>query len=159
MINTIRHFVNSTLEKTHLVEQRELIIYLFVGGGTTVVDWVLYTLFVLFIPPIGTQFFIRVSPNIVAYSVSWFGAVIFAYVLSRLFVFESKNERIVLEILKFVSSRVITLFISIIGDAFFCGEFALVPVNNPFIIKIGVSIIVIVLNYVSSKIFVFRKVT
>ena len=137
----------------HLTKYKEKILYLFVGGGTTVVDWVIFTIFALFVPPVGGEFVQKISPNILAYSIAWLGAVIFAYVLSRLFVFEQTGEKIPTQFLKFVGSRVLTLILSIVGDMLLSGLLKM----NPFIAKLIISVAVIIINYITGKFLVFRK--
>ncbi len=156
MIEKIRNAVDKIFNKLHLLKYKELILYLFIGGGTTVVDWVLYTLFVLFIPPINLERVNQISPNIIAYCFSWAGAVLFAYIFSRLFVFESNNN-IASEFVKFVLSRFLTLVISILGDMLLCGKLAVIPIGNPFIAKAVISVMVIIINYITSKLLVFKK--
>lgn len=153
MVNKLRAFIDKVLTKMHLIKYKELILYLFVGGGTTAVDWVIFTLFSLFVPPVGDGFILRISPNIIAYSVAWLGAVIFAYVMSRLFVFEQTGEKIIPQFAKFFVSRIATLALSIVGDIILCGVLDM----NKFIAKLIISIAVIVINYVTSKLIVFKK--
>jgi len=153
MIEKLRGFIDKVLTKLHLIKYKELILYLIVGGGTTVVDWIIFTVFALFVPPIGGEFVRKISPNILAYAVAWLGAVIFAYILSRLFVFEQTGEKITTQFPKFFGSRVMTLVISIVGDIILSGLLDM----NPFIAKAIISIAVIILNYVTSKLLVFKK--
>jgi len=153
MVNKLRAFIDKVLTKMHLIKYKELILYLFVGGGTTAVDWVIFTLFSLFVPPVGDGFILRISPNIIAYSVAWLGAVIFAYVMSRLFVFEQTGEKIIPQFAKFFVSRIATLALSIVGDIILCGVLDM----NKFIAKLIISIAVIIINYVTSKLIVFKK--
>ena len=155
MVEKLRAFIDRLFEKMHLSKYKEKILYLIVGGGTTVVDWVIFTIFALFVPPLGSEgdFVRRISPNILAYSIAWLGAVIFAYVLSRLFVFEQTGERIPTQFLKFIGSRVLTLILSILGDMLLSGVLKM----NPFIAKAIISIAVIIINYITGKFLVFRK--
>ena len=153
MVNKLRAFIDKVLTKMHLIKYKELILYLFVGGGTTAVDWVIFTVFALFVPPVGDGFILRISPNIIAYSVAWLGAVIFAYIMSRLFVFEQTGEKIIPQFFKFFVSRIMTLALSIVGDIILCGVLDM----NKFLAKVIISVAVIVINYVTSKLIVFRK--
>lgn len=157
MTQKLRALIDKILTALHLIKYKEQILYLAVGGGTTVVDFIVYTLFVLFVPPVGGEFIQRISPNILSYAVAWFVAVIFAYVFSRLFVFEETGEKVLPQFLKFFGSRVITLAISIVGDIVLCGDYALVPVKNPFLAKIIISVAVVIINYITSKLLVFNR--
>ena len=153
MVNKLRAFIDKVLTKMHLIKYKELILYIIVGGSTTVVDWVIFTVFALFVPPVGDGFILRISPNIIAYSVAWLGAVIFAYIMSRLFVFEQTGEKIIPQFAKFFVSRIMTLALSIVGDIILCGVLDM----NKFVAKVIISVAVVVINYITSKLLVFRK--
>lgn len=153
MVEKLRKFIDKILTALHLIKYKEIILYLIVGGGTTVVDWVIFTVFALFVPPVGGEFVQKISPNILAYSIAWFGAVIFAYVLSRLFVFEQTGEKIIPQFAKFFVSRIMTLVLSIVGDILLSGLLKM----NPFIAKAIISVAVIIINYITGKFLVFRK--
>ncbi len=157
MIKLINKIVDAVLGFLHFTKFKEQIMYLGVGVLTTVVDWVIYTIFVLFVPSVGGEFLQKISPNILSYSIAWFGAVIFSYFASKLLVFKPTNEKAAVEFIKFFGSRIITLIISIAGDIVLSGEYALVKVANPFIAKIIISVAVIIINYITSKWLVFTK--
>lgn len=84
---------------------------------------------------------------------SWCTAVVFAYFTNRIFVFETKNTKILPEFIKFISCRLLTL------DSEVLVMWILVDLIeiNELISKVLVQFIVIVLNYILSKIFVFKK--
>ena len=153
MVNKLRAFIDKVLTKMRLIKYKELILYIIVGGSTTVVDWVIFTAFALFVPPVGDGFILRISPNIIAYSVAWLGSVIFAYIMSRLFVFEQTGEKIIPQFAKFFVSRIMTLALSIVGDIILCGVLDM----NKFAAKVIISVAVVIINYVTSKLIVFRK--
>ena len=98
------------------------------------------------------------NPNIVlhlqlANVISWIISLIFAYVTNRKFVFNSSNDNVVKEITNFVGARVITLLFDM--GIMFVG---VILFNfNDKIIKIISQVLVIVSNYIFSKIFVFTK--
>ena len=124
------------------LKYKEIINYLIVGGLTTVVSVVSYALFRLFIP------------NYLACTIlSWIASVLFAYFTNRIFVFESKDQKVLKEFIKFVSCRLLTLGTEIVV------MFILVDLLklNDMISKILVQFIIVVLNYILSKIIVFRK--
>lgn len=154
MIKKINEFIDLILTKLKLIKYKEQIMYLFSGGGATVVDWGVYALFVLFIPPIDLGEFINtISPNFIAYCISWFMAVLFAYFFSRLFVFEDTGEKPIKQFVKFFFSRFLTLVFSIVGDMILCGWLKM----NAFVGKLIISVVVIIVNYITSKLFVFNK--
>ena len=63
-------FVNKTidvvLKALHLTKYREQIVYLFVGGGTTVVDWVVFALLFALLPDLSHLPFFNSFPNAIA---------------------------------------------------------------------------------------------
>ena len=121
---------------------RELVLYVVFGAFTFFVNIAVYFLFE---DVLGVNYLIS---NIVA----WFFSVLFAYITNRIWVFESKSPDILKEMSLFFGGRIFSgvvdtalmyLFIDVmmIGDA---------------ISKIVVQIIVIVLNYIFSKLIVFK---
>lgn len=127
---------------------REIINYIIVGGLTTVVSLLTYYLCVL----------IFLDPTIplelqIANVISWICAVTFAYIANRIFVFESKSTDYVKEISSFVGARVLTLLM----DMFIMFIIVTVLKGNDKIAKLVVQVIVTVLNYIFSKVFVFKK--
>ena len=83
---------------------------------------------------------------------SWIVAVTFAYVMSRIYVFQSKRKNVLQEIVSFYSSRLLTLFMDM---AIMFVMVTLLGINDK-IAKLVVQMVVTVANYVFSKIFVFR---
>lgn len=127
---------------------KEIINYLIVGGLTTVVSLGSYYLCVLtFLDP-NTALELQIA-NII----SWISAVTFAYFANRKFVFESKNENKLKEAGSFYMSRVATLLMDM-GIMFVL--VTLLNFNDK-IAKLVVQVVVTVLNYVFSKLFVFNK--
>lgn len=84
---------------------------------------------------------------------SWIIAVTFAYVMSRIYVFQSKQENILREMVAFYSSRLLTLFMDM---AIMFIMVTLCRVNDK-LAKLVVQVVVTVANYVFSKILVFRR--
>ena len=157
MVKLINKIADAVLGFLHLTKFKEQIMYLGVGVLTTMVDWAVYAVFVLFVPSVGGEFLQSISPNILSYSIAWFAAVIFSYFASRLLVFKPTDEKIGTQFAKFFGSRVITLAISIAGDILLSGKYALVEIKNPFIAKLIISIAIIIINYITSKWLVFSK--
>lgn len=156
MVEKLRAFIDRVLTKMRLIKYKELILYIIVGGSTTVVDWAIFTLFVLFVPPVGEGFILKISPNIISYAVAWLGAVIFAYVMSRLFVFEQTGEKIVPQFAKFFASRILTLALSIVGDMIFSNLWG-TEKYQVLVAKVIISVAVVIINYITSKLIVFKK--
>ena len=120
---------------------REVISYLFWGACSTVVNIASYWV----------CFEILNIPNVPSTIISWGLSVAFAYVTNRMFVFESKSRKIFLEASKFVGARVLTGFFDV-GIMFFAVD---VMGWLPVFWKIVSNIIVIILNFVFSKWFIF----
>ena len=126
----------------------EIINYLIVGELTTVVSLVTYYACVLtFLNPKDA---LELQ---IANVISWIISVSFAYITNRNFVFKSKSKNVLKEIGSFVSARVITLLL----DMFIMFLMVTLMGINDKISKIIVQIVVIILNYVFSKLFVFKK--
>ncbi|HBG2474244.1 TPA: GtrA family protein, partial [Clostridioides difficile] len=127
-------------------KHKETILYLFFGAFTTLVNIVSYL------------FFTRVIlfNFMVANALAWILAVLFAYVTNKFFVFESKRIEIKFlfkEFLSFVSFRLLSgvvemLIMYVMIDLLFV---------NDVIVKIFTNIVVIVLNYLFSKMIIFKN--
>ena len=125
----------------------EIIRYLIVGALTTVVSLGVYYICVLTVldPPSALQLQ-------VANILSWIAAVTFAYIMSRIFVFQSKRKDWLQEAAAFYSSRMLTLFMDM---AIMLVMVTLCGVNDK-LAKLVVQVVVTVANYIFSKLFVFR---
>ena len=94
--------------------------------------------------------------NVISNVIAWVISVLFAFITNKLWVFESKSfnfKSFVKELGSFTVCRVATgvldLVIMFVGVDLLKGP--------AIILKIASNIIVIILNYVMSKIFVFKK--
>lgn len=129
---------------------QEIINYLIVGVLTTVVSIVTYFLFSLVLDIENNILFI------LANILSWICAVIFAYITNKKFVFNTTtfNRKEEIKVFSmFVSSRITTLLIEL---AFMFVTVKVILINDK-IAKVIAQFIVIVLNYILSKLFVFKK--
>lgn len=137
--------------KDFLKKHREVLSYLFFGVGTTVVNLLLYT--------------VTISMGVdmtVSNAIAWFGAVVFAFITNKLFVFDSKCWELkttLKEASKFLGARIFSGILEIILPTvlFYIGLDHYLFGIEGFLAKIIVSVIVIILNYILSKIIVFRK--
>lgn len=136
--------------KQKYIKYKEIINYLIFGILTTIISLITYYLLILTILNPNNPIELQIS-NII----SWIFSVTFAYITNKKYVFNSKKTNIKKEILKFYSSRLSTLFIDIILMFIFVTILKL----NDKIIKLIVSIIIITLNYILSKLIVFKKRT
>ena len=128
-------------------EYKEVINYLVFGGLSTVVNFVSYFIFARIVS----------IEEVTSSGLSWFCAVLFAYITNKLFVFESKTNNkkdFFKEIVYFFACRVLS---GILCDV---GTFALM-INvfgiNDIIAKIFILIMFIIFNYVFSKVIIFKK--
>lgn len=124
---------------------KEGILYLFFGGLTTVISVVL--IYVL-----DRAGIIGVKARII----SDFICICFAYVTNKIWVFESKCsnfKELVKEIISFFSARALTTLLSVVISFIFVD---MLHYNN-LIVQYSTSIIVTILNYVFSKLLVFKK--
>ena len=136
--------------KALLIKHREIIVYLIVGGMTTVVSWAAKFIW-NFVFYAGTAF-PTVSQNFILSVVNWVAGVAFAYPTNRRWVFQSKNPKIFSELVGFVASRVATLILDIVVMQ----VLVLIGVNV-YVATIISAVLVIVGNYVFSKFFVFKN--
>ena len=93
----------------------------------------------------------------VAVIVSWIGAVIFAYITNRIFVFKSKSKNYLKEISSFVLGRVATLLMEMFIMWFFVTLLKLNSDTWVLIFTLVCQVLVTIFNYILSKLFVFKK--
>ena len=138
--------------KRLLLKYKEVIMYLIFGVATTLVNWVVYSLLMK-----------TSAVNMtISNAIAWFTAVVFAYITNKLFVFERKSWNVAevwKEVVKFFGARIATGVIEIGGLPllYYIGVKQSLFGVEGFVAKILVSVIVVILNYVFSKIFVFNK--
>ena len=89
--------------------------------------------------------------------ISWVVAVIFAYTTNRTIVFKSESKNILKEFASFVFARIITLIMEMIIMWFFITFLKLNTNMWVALITIFAQALVIILNYVFSKLFIFKK--
>ena len=127
-------------------KHKEVLLYLLFGGLTTLVSILSFALFAE-----------GLGMNVLwANVLSWILAVSFAYVTNRTWVFADKADTgagILREIVSFFGGRIATLLVEEAILYIFITKLALPAMP----VKIAAQVIVIVLNYVISKLFVFRK--
>lgn len=145
--------------KRMFFKYKEIIMYLIFGVLTTVVSWGSYAIFEKAFKAaiIDTNVLVAVA-NVL----SWVVAVLFAYITNKLFVFESKSFRptvVFKEIGLFVGSRLISGAVEWIGVPFlvWVGLNQTIFGVEGMVAKVLVSVIVVILNYILSKLIVFKK--
>lgn len=130
----------------------EIINYLIVGVLTTVVSLVVKwgLLFTILDPKNSVQLQVAVV-------ISWIAAVGFAYITNRIFVFKSKSKKILKEITSFFGARLLTLGLEMLIMWFFVTFLKLNSDLWVLIWTMVAQILVIIFNYIFSKLFVFKK--
>ena len=128
------------------LKYKEIINYIIFGGLTTITNFVVYF--------ICTKLFS--IDEVISNGIAWFLSVLFAYVTNKIFVFESKTHGIkeLVEMSSFFLARVLS------GICCDVGTFALmvkVFAINDVVAKIVTQVMVIVMNYVLSKLVIFKK--
>lgn len=120
--------------------------YIFFGGCTTLVNLISYAVqrYLLGIE--------MTTANIISIAL----AILFAYVVNKLYVFESRTatwKELLAEAAQFIGMRLGTMFIEVFGVIFFSCVWGL----NDMISKLVIQVVVLALNYLFSKFFVFSK--
>ena len=131
--------------------KKEIILYLFFGVLTTIVSWISYALFV----HIGIE--INIS-NIL----SWFCAVLFAFITNKWFVFMSRSvsvKTLVYELGSFFGTRLFTGVVAwvLFSVLYIIGLNQSLFNTDGFIAKIISTVAEIIINWLFSKYVVFRK--
>ena len=132
--------------KALAAKYRDVIVYLVFGVLTTVVNYIIYL-------PCYNGLGLSGS---VSNAIAWVGAVAFAYVTNKPFVFRSHDwsaKTVLPELTKFVGCRV--------GSGVLETAIIFLTVDwlgwNGNVMKLLTSVLVVVLNYIGSKLLVFKK--
>ena len=131
----------------------EVFRYLFFGGLTTIVSLGSYFIAARLISGGGELSTLQAQ---VANIISWVFAVAFAYITNKIWVFNSKTtafKDIVREIVSFVGARVFSLLVE---SGWLALSMELMGMND-FVAKVIGQVVVVVLNYIFSKLFIFKK--
>lgn len=126
------------------IRYKEQLLYLFFGVLTTMINlmtfWILVSGFNM--PALGA--------NVIA----WIVAVIFAYITNRKWVFASRQPSILKEAISFAVGRLTTLAME---ELILWVGIDLININI-LVVKIIAQVMVVIGNYVISKLIVFRKI-
>jgi Predicted membrane protein len=145
MKNSLKTFTKKTIR---IVFSREFIAYTIAGVLTTLVN---YISFHIICNIMGVE-------DLIANAIAWVIAVAFAYVINAKLVFLQEKETVkgeAIKITKFFGARILTFFVEELGILVFveiCGY-------NNLVVKAILAVVVIILNYVLSKLYVFTKGT
>ena len=127
---------------------KQIILYLFFGVCTTLVNIIVYY--------ICSQLKMGTATGTV---IAWILSVLFAYLTNRYFVFEHRANSlpgIVRETLSFFSCRLATGILDLALMLVFVDILHQNISINDLLIKILSNVLVIILNYVASKLFIFK---
>ena len=159
MMDKLEEFCFDILRKIKLgklvelyIEHKEGMRYLIFGVLSTIVNIVTATLtyYVIF-AKLPEEIKVNLS-TIIAIIAAW----IFAYVTNKLYVFDSKTSNVkelMQEIGSFVGCRIVTAIVELIIMNVFVTKLQF----NYIIMKIISNVIVIILNFVFSKLIIFKK--
>ncbi len=123
---------------------KELVLYLIMGAATTVVNFICYFLLKLLLSPA------------LSTVISWFASVLFAYITNSKWVFNSKAitaKEHFKQIASFFAARVLSGIFDIGATVIFIEKLHL----NDLFVKIAINVIVIIFNYVASKLVIFKN--
>ena len=150
------------MDKLKKLLNRETVLYIIFGVATTVVNYVVFHLLynVLW----------HQQNSLIANAAAFVAAVIFAFVVNKLFVFESRSwdaATLKREIPSFLGARIGSFGIEEAGlflaeKVFRLGGVVAVTIGGTAfdwitVVKIALAFVVVALNYVFCKLFVFKK--
>ena len=134
------------MEKIKKIAENQAVRYIFFGGCTTLVNLVSYAVF---------RYLLHIDITI-ANVMSIFLAILFAYVVNKIFVFESRTagiRELLVEMGQFIGMRLSTMFIEVFGVVYMSCIW-----NIPDMVsKVIIQVVVLILNYIFSKVFVFNE--
>lgn len=146
--------------KSFLSKHKEVIIYIVFGAATTLVNFAFFKLFNVLL---GESFYL------ISNAIAWILSVLFAYVTNKLWVFQSKSWKWVVlkhEIPSFFAARVFSFLIEEFGlyvfvvllnfDKYSFNLFNFL-IGGKMIAKIILAVIIVILNYIFSKWFIFKN--
>lgn len=132
--------------KALFVQYREIVLYVFFGGLTTLVSIASYWILVDFLH----------MHYMAATVLSWILSVTFAYVTNRKWVFLSRAHGflpVLRELVLFYAARLLS---GVMEMGLMFGGVSILHLNDKAV-KIFANVLVIIANYILSKCFVFRK--
>ncbi len=149
--------------------RREIILYLVFGALTTAVNMLAFSGLILVIPSkrLVIEWILGLNIPIFWYQIAnvlaWIVAVSFAYAGNKLFVFKSRNlsrREFVQEALSFFGARVLSLLLFDLAGMSLCVYIFHIEESNFWgftIAKFSMNVLVVIFNYVASKLVIFKK--
>jgi len=132
--------------KTLFDKYKEFILYVVFGGMATIVSIISFNYFAN----------ILLIKELIANIFSWVVTVAFAYVTNKLYVFKTKAKDLkdlFREIISFFSARLLTLLIE---EVILYVGIDYLHIDN-MLVKLAAQVLVVLGNYVLSKLFIFKK--
>lgn len=127
-------------------KHKEVLLYLFFGGVSFFLNLILFAVFCK-----------KLNINeLIANVICWIACVLFQFFTNRTWVFDGKvnnSGAFIKQLVAFFGGRIFTLIVEEIILLVFITWLGF----NDMLIKLAAQVIVIVLNYIVSKVFVFKK--
>lgn len=126
--------------------RKELFSYLVFGILTTLVNIFVYALLTK-----GLDIDYKTSTTL-----AWIAAVLFAYITNKIYVFDSKSFEwaiVAKEFISFLCFRLLSYLLDI-GSMILLVEYLVV---DDLIAKIIANVLVVIVNYIASKLFIFKQ--
>lgn len=139
---------------------RQIILYAVCGVATTIANILTY---ILSTALFGKDWYLFNN------ALAWFAGVFVAFLTNKTFVFCSKCWRgkvFVKELFEFIVARLLSfgieeggmfLFVTILGFGNYSAELLGMTIGGDFWVKLGVSVVVVIINYFLSKYIIFKK--
>ena len=131
---------------------KETILYLIFGVLTTLVSLGVKYALLFTVLDADNPFELQV-----AIVISWIVACLFAYITNRIWVFESKSKNIIYEMAKFFGARLVTLGMEMLIMYIFVTALGLNSDMWVVIWTLVTQVLIVIGNYVLSKLFVFKN--
>lgn len=140
-------------DKLNKILFSETIKYLIVGGLTTVINLIIFRILLSTFSNTFHDFrynwFLAEIPAFII-------AVLFAFFMDKYFVFKKTGTKVsetIQELINFFMMRIVSELVNLFGLLFLINVLKF----DEFLSKIGLSVVVVILNYLFSKFFIFRK--
>lgn len=128
--------------------------YLVAGVATTLVFFVFKMLS-----------FSALQNGVVSEAIAQTVSIIFAFVTNKFWVFEKTTNSLLQEFIKFVTSRIFVMLLSVVANWYFIDTHPSILINafhltldqSVFLLTLFLQVLTIVLNYIFSKFLIFTK--
>ncbi len=146
--------------KALYIKYKEFVLYAIFGVFTTVSNLLAFLL---------STFLLGEELYLLNNAIAWITGVIVAFITNKIWVFKSKEWKLKVwtkEFAEFVSARLLSFAFEEVGMWFFVDVLAVsgfsftvigFTITDQMIIKLMLSIVVVILNYVFSKFVIFKK--